>query len=582
MQLVLLKPSLDVDFSDNSLGPAGMDALTAGFPEGGACGAQLRAVSLARIGLYGEEGGRMVARLLQAAPGLETLDLSGNNGFGAVSLLSSGLDVASIVLGMPSYSLHTLILADCSLDAPSGFALAALLTTFPNLKNFDIRSNNHLKAEGLRFFAEGFAQALRGLRCSIRRLDLGDTGLQNVNGGKAVARILRLMPQLAVLNLADNAGLGLDGFLAMGNELEHCSLVKLDLRKSGLPRDLDSRHFEGLLAKCPSIQLIDVDEKHSFHDWRSLQSVSCLRAARSDQANFASLHPQLITSSDSSELQQETLGFGGVSTLGTVELRAHFQLQSLCLDHSNLQTWTDGVALARLLGAMDLLENLSLYGNHDFGKHAFQAFVSSCPRHSNLRFLNLGECGLEGVDSGKALANIVGVLPGLSSLCVQKNHRLRNDGLHSFATVLCCCNLVALDLGCCSLMGRTGAVTVQCILEFMPALHTLSLSGNPQLQQAGLCLVLGEVLPDTNIRSLSLASCGFSPHDMDLQDLFRPRSPRLESLNLSGNTEMGALGLQTLLPQLPTSLQQLDLSDCGLESNAGGAVLSELLSNFRA
>ena len=46
-------------------------------------------------------------------------------------------------------------MADCSLEGRlAGYSLTVLLSLLPGLKKLDMRSNNHLKAEGLKAFAD--------------------------------------------------------------------------------------------------------------------------------------------------------------------------------------------------------------------------------------------------------------------------------------------------------------------------------------------------------------------------------------------------------------------------------------------
>ena len=576
LQLVLLRASLHVDFSDNLLLPSGVDALVQGLPSRAN---QLRAVSLARTGLCGEEGGTIVARLLQACPSLEFLDISGNNGFGAVSLLSSSVSVSSIAAGIPTcYSLQHLVMSDCGIDgSTSGRHLAHFLAMLPNLQKLDIHSNNHLGSDGVLAFAQTLRSSNKTM-CSLQVVNLGDTGVEGAAGGTAIAQMLASMPHLFMLDLANNGGFGAQGLLAFGQHLDSTpdrTLAKIDLQHCSLPGDLEPHHFDALLAKCPNMEVVDVGEEHAFDSLSSLNTAPRLRAVRSDDESLAiwhDLHLQLAGTSASP--QQESFNLG--DTL-VIELCKSSRLRSLKLEHGSLTTCDDGIALARLLGAMHSLENLSLYGNPTFGAHAFGTFVKSCPRCCSVRLLNLGECGLAGSDSGTALAHLVEKMPGLSSLLVRKNFRLQNDGVHSFASALSCNAMEALDLGCCSLAKRTGAAAVLRIVQMSPALRTLSVSGNPQLEEIGLCLLVEQILLNTSVRSLSLASCGLSMQDMHLQTLFPSGSSRLERLDLSGNTEIGPQGLQALLCQLPISLQHVDVSDCGLESVSGGAAIASMV-----
>ena len=151
-------------------------------------------------------------------------------------------------------------------------------------------------------------------------------------------------------------------------------------------------------------------------------------------------------------------------------------------------------------------------------------------------------------------------------------NRLRDDAPeHSLAEI---------DLSCCSLAGEEGKEAVLAILQHLPELHTLAVSSNPGLGPY-VAPLLAHVLCDRQISSLSFGSCGISA---DVRfNLGLDRSPPLTSLDMSGNTEIGPLGLQSFTSQLPKmNLQRLNLADCGLESRAGGDSIAALVSQSQS
>ena len=163
-----------------------------------------------------------------------------------------------------------------------------------------------------------------------------------------------------------------------------------------------------------------------FEKLSALQTLPCLQASHADAAS-GSL-PNVPDAGHPQAGSLDSRDGGGSEGIGSIKrLFADSELQTLSLAHGSLQTVTDGVGLAELLGAMQLLENLSLYGNSLFGLDAFHAFADAAS-HPMLRVLNLGECGLAGAESGRALGGLLQKLPQLQSLCLRKNHRLQNEG----------------------------------------------------------------------------------------------------------------------------------------------------------
>ena len=141
-------------------------------------------------------------------------------------------------------------------------------------------------------------------------------------------------------------------------------------------------------------------------------------------------------------------------------------------------------------------------------------------------------------------------------------------------------SLAELDLSCCSLAGEEGKVAVLAILQHLPELDTLAVSSNPGLGPY-VAPLLEHVLCNTQISALSFASCGISAN-LRL-DLASCRGPHLTSLDMSGNTGIGPLGLHSFTSQLPKmNLQRLNLADCGLESRAGGDSIAALVSHSQS
>lgn len=200
LQLVLSQPCLNLDVSDNNLGDTGLEALVEGLP------GPLQRVSLLRSGLCGKAGGRAVAKLMKASPGLEFLDLSGNNGFGAVSLGDTGIDLKALAAEIHScYSLVHVTLADCSLEGfLGGQQLACLLYKTPNLQRLDVHSNNNLGSTGMLALSSALSALRRPLK--LTGMTLEDTGLEGEEGGDSAGILLHQIPFLVAASRPSSSG----------------------------------------------------------------------------------------------------------------------------------------------------------------------------------------------------------------------------------------------------------------------------------------------------------------------------------------------------------------------------------------
>lgn len=474
-----------------------------------------------RSGLCGTQGGLAVARLLQ--PGLERLNLSGNSGFGAASLDATGLDLKALAMEMCTvYTLRHLILADCGLEgAAGGQQVAFLRAKVPNLKSLDLHSNNNLGPTGLR----ALAQSLRRPR-SIDSLNVEDTGLEEEEGGQAVAFLLLKMPKLRWLCVSNNL-LTLAGLQALAHELH--GIERLEARNVGLMKHLeleDTRPFEHLAQTCPGLKVDS--EGHSFEGPAELMAV----------------------------LQDMEL------------LGMRRPMASLC--------WADegSESLDEFIGLINQereLLNLSFKGSQ-MGFLGLEALRQS--KFEDLQWLELEDCGLQSI-AGHLLSELLGSCKRLDYLSLAKNSRFENGGLQALADGLESHNLRHLDLSCCSLAAFEALEAFAPLLERLPALQSLLLSSNPGLGRVVAPLL--ELICRTQISELCLACCNISSIQLSPCRCF------LEALDLRGNTEIGPGHLQSLAEQLEmVKLKRLELSDCGLESEAGGEAIALLLAKWWA
>lgn len=598
LQLILSRPYLHLDASDNNLGAAGLEALVEGLP------GPLQRASFLRNGLCGKAGGQAVAKLLKASPGLEFLDVSGNNGFGSVSLCDTGIDLKALVAEIHTcYSLLHLILADCSLEGlVGGQHLASLLCKAPNLQCLDVHSNNNLGTSGVLALARAVGTFKRPVK--LTSLTLEDTGLEEENGGAAVAEILNCMPLLTQFNISNNLLLA-TGFQALVENMPgKTCLSRLGACNVGLPHRLDREAamcFQLLLSKCPELQVVE-SEGHFFEGppdlTESLSRMDLLKA--SGEVDSSTQLPKISQLALEHPLSAADLQLLTGLSLQELQKLASFSLGAL---NANLHGTEGGLLLINVLVALPNIQHLSF--NTSSSSCAGSPWASDvvlsilleslgAPTHGPinrphisqsfprlqltlLKSINFSECGLQ-ADAGYILAELLQALPQLRYLSLAKNHRLENAGLHAFGRRLqeerYVHLLAEIDLSCCSIVGEEGKVAIIAILQKLPDLQTLALSSNPGLGSHNAASLLEHVVSYTRISSLSLASCGISASDAHF-NLGPSRSLHLTSLDISGNTEIGPSLKSFTLPKM--NLQRLNLSDCGLES-ANGASLAALLS----
>lgn len=608
LQLVLSQPCLNLDVSDNNLGDTGLEALVEGLP------GPLQRVSLLRSGLCGKAGGRAVAKLMKASPGLEFLDLSGNNGFGAVSLGDTGIDLKALAAEIHScYSLVHVTLADCSLEGfLGGQQLACLLYKTPNLQRLDVHSNNNLGSTGMLALSSALSALRRPLK--LTGMTLEDTGLEGEEGGDSAGILLHRIPFLTSLNISNNLLLPA-GLQALVKTMPDTTCIsRLDACNIGLPCKLglqEADFFRLLLEKCPGLKLVE-SEGHTFDGPPQFNEIlSRMELIRTpgevhDQIELLDIS-QLVL--DHPLVATDFKRLTGLSLQQLQKLRS-FNLNSL--NHSfhslpgNLGGIEGGIVLVKVLDAMSSIEHLSfnasrlgvawtlgvgqvliesLRSESGIGRERPDGSQLTIPRIqlTSLKSIDLSECGLH-ADAGSMLAELLQALPGLRGLSLARNYRLENAGVQAFANRLReearGHSLVEIDLSCCSLSGEEGKVAVLAMLQHLPELDALAVSSNPGLGPH-VAPILEHVLCNTQISSLSFGSCGISANVR--LNLALLRSPHLTSLDMSGNTEIGPLGLQGFTSQLPKmNLQRLNLADCGLESRAGGDSIAALVSRSQS
>eukprot|EP00438_Fugacium_kawagutii_P009394 Skav231300 [mRNA] locus=scaffold161:295749:297746:- [translate_table: standard] len=599
LQLVLSRPSLTLDASDNNLGSSGLEALVDSLP------GSFQRVSLLRSGLCGKAGGQAVAKLVKASPGLEILDLSGNNGFGAVSLGDAGIDLKALASEIHScYSLVHVSLADCSLEGLlGGQELACLLYKTPNLQCLDVHSNNNLGPLGV----SALSSALSGLRHPLKltSLSLEDTGLEDEAGGAAAGGLLHRLPFLTSLMISDNRLL-VTGLQGLVKSMPTTCISTLGACNIGLSYGLSLEEAEVfclLLEKCPRLKSVNTEGHRFDGPPRCIETLSYLQVLKTpgecDQHELQDISHLL---QEGPLLSKDLTFLTGLSP-GQLEKLRSFNLKSLsqALQHfPNLGGVEGGILLVKLLEMMPGLEHLSFEPSSSLGaawiSNVCHVFLHSLLPTSRiglnglqwqvptlqLRFLksiDLRDCGLHS-DAGHVLAELLHALPQLCSLSLARNYRLENAGVQAFAEGLqeepSHCSLAEIDLSCCSIVAEDGVAAVITILQSLPQLQALAVSSNPGLG-SHVATLLEHVVCNTQISSLSYASCGISAANASLS-LQSSRSLHLTSLDISGNTEIGPMGLQSFTSQLPKmNLQRLNLADCGLESKMGGDAIAGLL-----
>mmetsp|Transcript_157002 Transcript_157002/g.273380 ORF Transcript_157002/g.273380 Transcript_157002/m.273380 type:complete len:687 (-) Transcript_157002:70-2130(-) len=509
-------------------------------------GSSLQMLNLGYCNLAGETGGKAVAAMMRAAPGVTALVLFGNAQFGIsgltamsedwpdggwsqaddISPRSSSLEGKDLCFCQQNgCTLATLDLGFCGLRAVSGTCVAEVVSNIaPKLESLCLSGHRHLGAEGL----VALAQSLK-LPC-LKELELEGCGLQGVEGGKAAALFAQRAPSLRVLSLSDNTELRAEGLSAFLDCIpQPTALDELHLARCGLSGEEGGRALASLMCKVSSLNelgLLGNDELASVGlqslveampssvQLKEIDLCQCLPTGVSG----TQLLVQIISRCQSLQVLDLASNGSALGARGVEELSRGLQgamtLKALHLGDCNLTGAAGGASLCRLLAHLPALEELGLVCNTDFGEEGLLAMSEGLTASKELRSLGLENCGLRGEAGGKAAAAVVHVVPGLEGLGLSNNEALTAAGVLAFAVNLPPePALQKLELEECSLEGLEGGAAILSVVQAAPHIKHLGLCKNHDLKSVGLCSFL-EKLPSTSmLSSLHFGDCGLQASD---------------------------------------------------------------------
>jgi len=144
----------------------------------------------------------------------------------------------------------------------------------------------------------------------------------------------------------------------------------------------------------------------------------------------------------------------------------------------------------------------------------------------------------------------------------------------------------SLGIEGCGLAGAAGGRAAARLLEALPQLWELGLSGNDELGAEGL-LALAEDLPRSNVlRLLDLQDCGLvgARGGSALASLVQAL-PLLQELDLERIPDFSAEGISTFLregPSVGSQLCSISFGECGLAGPVDGRLVGAALAEFLA
>ncbi|XP_075426949.1 leucine-rich repeat-containing protein 31 isoform X1 [Ascaphus truei] len=381
--------------------------------------------------------------LLPCVPDVEEIDLSWNDLIGgSVQMLTLQIRHAS--------KLKTLTLSNCSLTAGDTDAIGEMLQFAPYLDALDLSWNGDLGGN-LSKLTQNFSH-----QCGLKTLKLIECNLSAADGD-ALARAVSKMPNLEVLDLSMNKGIGCI-IKIITAELKKCTrLSVLKLHACGIQQD--------------SIQCLSA----AFPHWPYLRKldVSCNNGA------------------------------GGGFHKAAVFLTALKHLEVLDVHQCGL-TGEDITALTQVVPLLSNLQVLDVSANKTVGLSIEHLF-------SRLRFLPklksvmVGNCALN-KESFAALAEASVYLADLETLdlswnkCVGGNLNLLSDTLKNATTLqslaLSSCNLLTRDLAVLASAAQAG---------HLGHLQQLDLAYNDTIPDEGWALFFEGLYALRNISELDVS-----------------------------------------------------------------------------
>jgi len=597
--LLTLAPHVRLDIGNNErLSLHGITALAEGLPEDSA----LESVRLPSARLWGAESGRAVAAVVNRTSKLQHLDLSGNGG-----LCASGVKAFAQALNTTTVDLKSLDLDMCELEGvEGGEAVAAALRAIPGLLLLRMVNNRLIGAGGVRALTRGLPE-----NAALQSIFLGEIMLYRECGGEAVAALLAKAKRLESLSLFGNRALYAAGVQALATDLTGEELLtSIDLGDCGLEGGQGGKAVEAVLQKLKHVKHLEVSSNWELQasglmaiaeglgQDHHLESMTAARCGLCGALAGDALGTLMLNAPDLKRLQlpENRLCNDGLVNWEQVlsTTKRVMALTSLSLGECDIKGAVGGESVAMLLRCCPSLEYLDLSGNEELGNNGLVALKEGLQGFElKLEQLRLGTCNLEGREGGAAVADLLSVLPTVRRCEVSGNRDLGADGIIALTEGFIAQRnanpenirgLDALDLGQCGLDGPEGGLAVAKLIRAVP-LEEIRLASNWGLSTPGIEKLSKELLAaaddgwNCKLKLLDISECWIAKEagGFAIARLIRA-APDLETLNISFNWELSAVGFRTIAASLPdpTGISSLQLEKCGLAGPDGGRAVAEV------
>jgi len=229
---------------------------------------------------------------------------------------------------------------------------------------------------------------------------------------------------------------------------------------------------------------------------------------------------------------------------------------------------------------------INLFANRFLGPAGLTRLVAELPCKDGFPMcaLDVGHCGLKGVDGAYAVAAFATASRSLAKLKCGGN-AMGAAGVNGLAERLqgSRVSLETVSVRDCGLCRDSGGAAVARLFHAVSG-KDLCISGNPELGAAGLLAFISESPNLAGLRALDAGFCGLAGMDggSTLANLLL--SSGLEELTLSGNQSLEGIGIATFANSLPsgwcsTNLKELILEGCGIQGQAGGVAIAQLVKH---
>eukprot|EP01066_Platyproteum_vivax_P013352 Platyproteum_vivax@DN6052_c0_g1_i1.p1 len=265
-------------------------------------------------------------------------------------------------------------------------------------------------------------------------------------------------------------------------------------------------------------------------------------------------------------------------------------LRSIRLKYCGLDGANGGLATSKLIRLCgEKIEEVYLAVERCFGSEGLVALASGLDERvfASMKRLTLRQCGLQGLEAGRALKELLARWRNIEELDLTENRLFGDTGLNGLALKgnPPLSFIIKLTLEDCGLKGATGGRSLGHLLHWCgDGLEELYIGGN-DLGACGMnTLVRGVGRNFNHIRYIGLQKCGLSGVEggKAVAKFLSICGLSIESLNLANNEELGFQGLESLVDSLPKNkllnLRKIRLGMCGLTGKESGRAISVLLN----